>query len=116
MFLLTALVAQTAVRVEVLNFQAGNYLPRTDRNSDGTLAGQWRVSLENSPRDQLRGLVATFGLLQYPLAPLLLIFAIIVLLKSSRPWVKVGAMLSLVLSTIAMSLMFYREYYQSLGW
>ena len=117
MFLLTALVVQTAVRVEVLNFQAGNYLPRTDRNPDGTLAdGKWRVSLENSPRDQLRGLVATSGLLQYLLSPLLLVFAIVVLLKSSRSWVKVGATLSLVLSVIAMSFMFYREYYQSLGW
>jgi len=117
MFLLTAFVVQTAVRVEVLNFQAGNYLPRTDRNLDGSLAdGKWRVSLENSPRDQLRGLVATFGLLQYLLAPLLLIFAIMMLLKSSRSWVKIGATLSLVVSTIAMSLMFYREYYESLGW
>jgi hypothetical protein len=117
MFLLTALVVQTAVRVEVLNFQAGNYLPRSDRNPDGTLAdGKWRVSPENSPRDQLRGLVATFGLMQYLLSPLLLIFAIVLLFKSRRFWDKAGAIFSMVLSTIAMSLMFYREYYQSLGW
>jgi hypothetical protein len=117
MFLLTVFVVQTAVRVEVLNIQAGDYLPRKDRNPDGTLAdGKWRVSLENTPRDRLRGLVETFGLLQYVLAPLLLGVAIVVLLKSSRSWVKVGATLSLVLSVIAMSLMFYREYYQSLGW
>lgn len=69
MFLLTALVLQTDVRIEVLNFQAGSYLPRKDRNPDGTLAdGKWRVSLENSPRDQLRALVGTYGLLQYLLA------------------------------------------------
>jgi hypothetical protein len=117
MFLLTAFVVQTAVRVEVLNFQAGNYLPRTDRNPDGTLAdGKWRESLENNPRDQLRDLVATFGLLQYLLAPLLLIFAIVVLLKSSRSWAKICVTLSLVVSTIAISRMLYREYYQSLGW
>jgi len=117
MFLLTAFVVQTAVRIEVLNFQAGSYLPRKDRNPDGTLAyGKWRVSLENGPRDRLRALVETFGLLQYLLAPLLLIFAIFVLLKSRRSWVKIGATLSLVVSTIAMSLTLYREYYQSLGW
>jgi len=116
MFLLTAFVVQTAVRIEVLNFQAGSYLPRKDRNPDGTLAdGKWRVSLENGPRDRLRALVETFGLLQYLLAPLLLIFAIFVLLKSRRSWVKIGATLSLVVSTIAMSLTLYREYYQSLG-
>ena len=117
MYLLMAFVVQTAVRVEVLNFQAGNYLPRADRNSDGTLAdGKWRLSLENSPRDQLHRLVATFGLLQYFLAPLLLIFAIVVLLKSSRSWARIGATFSLVAATIAISLMLYREYYQSLGW
>jgi hypothetical protein len=118
LFILTAVVFQTAVRIEVLNFQAGSYLPRKDRNPDGTLAdGKWRVSsLENGPRDQLRGLVETFGLLQYLLAPLLLIFAIFVFLKSSRSWLKVGATLSLVLSIIAISLMLYRQYYQSLGW
>jgi len=116
MFLLTAFVVQTAVRIEVLNFQAGSYLPRKDRNPDGTLAdGKWRVSLENGPRDRLRALVETFGLLQYLLAPLLLIFAIFVLLKSRRSWVKIGATLSLVVSTIAMSFTLYREYYQSLG-
>jgi hypothetical protein len=117
MFLLTTIVLQTAVRIEVLNFQAGSYLPRKDRNPDGTLAdGKWRLSLENSPRDKLRALVETFGLLQYLLAPLLLIFAIIVLLKSRRSWIKIGAMLSLLASTCAMSLALYREYYQSLGW
>src|SRR5262245_1116974 len=90
MFLLTAFVLQTAVRIEVLNFQAGSYLPRKDLNADGTLAdGKWRVSsLENSPRDRLRSLVATFGLFQYFLAPLLLIFPIIVLLKSSKSWIR----------------------------
>jgi hypothetical protein len=118
LFILTAVVFQTAVRIEVLNSQSGSYLPRKDRNPDGTLAdGKWRVSsLVNGPRDQLLGLVETFGLLQYLLAPLLLIFAIIVFLKSSRSWIKVGATLSLVVSIIAISLMLYRQYYQSLGW
>ena len=115
MFLLTAFVIQTAVRIEVLNFRAGNYLPR--KNLDGTVAdGKWRASLDNGPRDRLRELVQTFGLLQYVLAPLSLILAILVLLKASRSWVKIGAKLSSLASTFAIALMFYREYYQSLGW
>jgi hypothetical protein len=58
MLLLTACVLQTAIRVEVLNARAGHYLPRADRNRDGTLAdGKWRRSPDNSPRDQLRDLV-----------------------------------------------------------
>jgi hypothetical protein len=118
LFILTTVVFQTAVRIEVLNFHAGSYLPRKDRNPDGTFGdGKWRLSsVENGPRDQLRGLVETFGLLQYLLAPLLLIFAIIVFLKSSRSSLKVGATLSLVVSIISISLMLYRQYYQSLGW
>jgi hypothetical protein len=117
MFLLTAVVVQTAVRVEVLNYQAGSYLPRTDRDADGSFAdGQWRLSTENTPRDQLRGLVSTWGLLQYVLAPLLLIIAVVVFLKSRRSWLTIAATLSVVVAGIAISLALYREYYPSLTW
>jgi hypothetical protein len=65
MILLTALVLQTAARIEVLNMRAGNYLPRSDSSPDGSFAdGEWRISQENTSRDQLRGLVETFGLTQ----------------------------------------------------
>ena len=117
MFLLTAFVVQTAVRVEVLNYQAGNYLPRADRNADGTFAdGKWRLSTENTPRDQLRGLVGTWGLLQYVLAPLLLMIAVIIFLKSRRSWLTMAATLGVVVASLAISLAFYREYFPSLGW
>ena len=117
MFLLTAVVVQTAVRVEVLNYRADNYLPRRDRNADGTFAdGTWRRSMENNPRDLLRDLVSTWGLLQYVLAPLLLIVAVVVFLKSKRSWVTAAATFSVVVASVAISLALYRAYYPSLAW
>ena len=65
MLLLTAFVMHSAARIELLNMRAGYYLPRSDRNPDGTFTdGKWRISQENGPRDQLRAAVQTFGLLQ----------------------------------------------------
>jgi hypothetical protein len=114
---LTVVVLHTAVRIEVLNIQAGNYLPRKDRNPDGTLAdGKWRVSGENTPRDRMRDVVQTAGLQQYFLAPLLLILSIIVSAMSIRPWARATGMLSGSVAAIAITLMLYRQYFQSLGW
>jgi len=114
---LTALVLQSAVRIEVLNVRAGNYLPRSDRGPDGTLTdGKWRISQEKVARDQLRAVVQTFGLLQYVLAPLLLIFSLAVFFKARGSWASVAATLSVFAAVIAISLMLYREYFQSLGW
>lgn len=116
MILLTAFVLQSAARIEILNMRAGNYLPRSDRNPVDSLAdGKWRISQENTSRDQLRGLVQTLGLLQYVLAPLLLILAIAVFLKSRGSRAKVAAAFSVFVATIAISLMLYREYFQSLS-
>jgi hypothetical protein len=117
MILLAAFVIQTAARIEVLNSQAGNYLPRQDRNPDGTFAdGKWRASLESTPRDQLRGVVQTLGRLQYLLAPGLLILAVAVSLRSRVSWTKVAGAVSVFVAVIAAWLMLYRGYYQSLGW
>ena len=117
MILLAAFVIQTAARIEVLNTQAGNYLPRKDRNPDGTFAdGKWRASLENTPRDQLRSVVQTVGQLQYLLAPLLLILAVAVSLRSRKSWEKVAGAACGFVAVIAVLLMLYRGYYQSLGW
>lgn len=45
MLLLVSFVFTTAVRIEILNAQAGYYLPRQDRQPDGRFAdGKWRVS------------------------------------------------------------------------
>ena len=117
MILLTAFVLHSAVRIEVLNMRAGNYLPRSDRNPDGTFSdGKWRLSQENTPRDQLRTAVESLGLSQYILAPLLAILALAVFFKSKTSWTKRVATVSVVVAAIAISLMFYRQYYQSLGW
>lgn len=117
MIFLTAFVLHAAARIEVLNVRAGNYLPRSDRNPDGTFSdGKWRISQENTPRDQLRTAVQTLGLRQYVLAPLLLILALAVFLKTGRSWAKATATFSVVVAAIAISLMLYREYYPSLGW
>ena len=117
MILLAVFVLHTTTRIEVLNIRSGNYLPRKDRNPDGTFTdGKWRASQENSPREQLRNFVQTAGLLQYLLAPLLLILSIVVALKSMRPWARATGVVSGAVAVIAITLMLYREYYQSLGW
>lgn len=117
LMLLTAVVLHSAVRIEMLNMQAGNYLPRRDRNPDGTLTdGTWRLSEENSARDQLRTAVQTFGLMQYVFAPLLLFFSLAVFFKTRGLWVGVAATLSVSSAVVAISLMLYRDYYGSLGW
>ncbi|HEX6730600.1 MAG TPA: hypothetical protein VF074_11335 [Pyrinomonadaceae bacterium] len=116
MILLTAFVLHSAARIEILNMQADNYIPRTDRNADGELTdGKWRISEENTARDQLRAAVQTFGLLQYLLAPLLSILALVAFFRSRTSWSKRAATVSMVVAAIAISLMLYREYYQSLG-
>ena len=117
LMLLTAFVVHSAARIEVLNIQVGSYLPRRDRDLDGNLTdGKWRISPENSPRDQLREAVQTFGLMQYVLAPVLLIFSLAVFFKTRRSRASVAATFSVFVAAIAISLMLYRGYYASLGW
>ena len=117
MILLTAVVLQTAIRIEILNAKAGYFLPRKDLNTDnGFPDGKWRMSGENNPRDQLRDVVQTFGLMQYALAPSLLILAVIVAWRSRQLWAKVAGTASLISAIAAIWLMLHREYLQSLGW
>ncbi len=117
LMLLTAFVLHSAARIEVLNVRAGNYLPRRDRGPDGSLTdGKWRSSPENTARDQLRAAVQTFGLMQYVLAPLLLIFSLVVFFKTKKSWASVMATFSVFAAAVALSLMLYRDYFGSLGW
>ena len=116
MVLLAAFVLYTAVRIEVLNAKAGYYLPRKDRQPDGTFAdGKWRVSFENTPRDQLRSVVQTTGAMQYVMAPLLFAVAALVALKSRIKWAKVAGATGVLVAIIAVWLMLYREYWSSLA-
>lgn len=115
-FLLAAFVVYTAVRIEILNAQAGYYLPRQDKNPDGSFSdGKWRVSMNNDSRDQLRAVVEFNGLMQYLLAPVLFILSVFVIAKSQSVSAKIFAIVCLFTSIVAIYLMFYREYLSSLG-
>jgi len=117
LIVLTAVVMQTTIRIEVLNWQAGSYLPRSDRNAEDSLSdGKWRIFPDNSHRDRLRGLVQTFGVAQYVLAPLLLALAAFGTLNSKGLWTKAVAMSAMFVAAMALWLMVYREYYPSLGY
>lgn len=110
-FLLAIQVLQTAVRIELLNAQAGYYLPR---GHDGD--GKWRVSLWPSPRNELRGLVGSAGLLQYVLAPILMIASLQLLLRAPRLPFCIPAIFGICIGAAGLMLAIYREYYPSLGW
>jgi hypothetical protein len=103
-------VTTAAVRIEIQNASAGYYLPRRDKEP-----GKWRMSRENTPRDQLRGLVSTVGLFQYLLAPLLMAPAAIHATRRNTPWRRWLALGSGAVGLIALSLAFYRGYFSSLG-
>ncbi|MCM3869726.1 MAG: hypothetical protein ND895_03360 [Pyrinomonadaceae bacterium] len=115
--LLATFVLYTSLRIEYLNLRAGSYLPRQDRNADGSFSdGKWRVSSEYSPRDQLREVVATFGLMQYLIAPLLLMLTVLTVGRTKSGWGRLVGCFSLVIALFALTLMYYREYYTSLGY
>jgi len=116
MTLLTAFVFYAAARIEILNAQAGYYLPRQDKNSNDSFDdGKWRISVSAEPRDELRAAVMSYGLMQYLLAPFLLILSVFVLIKSKNAWTKILGGASAFVSLAAIYLMFYREYLSSLG-
>jgi hypothetical protein len=54
--------------------------------------------------------------MQYLLAPLLLILSVLGSVTSRRLWPRAVGALSAFVAVIAISLLLYREYYQSLGW
>src|SRR5215204_2499094 len=117
MLLLAGCVTFTAARIESLNAQVGYYLPRQGRDLGGTAAdGEWRISGGDTPRDRLRGVVQTFGLAQYLLAPALFVLAGIVSMRSRLRWARLAASAGVLVAVVAMWLMVYRGYYQSLGW
>ena len=102
-------VSSIAIRIEVQNAAAGYYLPRRDE------AGKWRMSRENTPRDQLRGLVSTVGLSQYFFAPVLMALAATRAIRPNTPlgrWLALG---SGAIALIGLGLAFYRGYFSSLG-
>ena len=116
LLLLGAVVSVTAARIEWLNWEAGSYLPRKDKLPDGSFAdGAWRVSRTSEPRDELRGLILSAGLRQYALAPLLAVGSLGFFFLSRRRIERVMTSLCFSAGVLATGLMFYREYWSSLG-
>lgn len=112
MLSLACWVCMSAIRIERVNAQAGFYLPRQDNGDDG----KWRVSPDSTPRDRLRELVMSIGLLQYVFAPILLSSGYYFLFhRSSKMRVFLGAFCGIV-GVSALILAVYRGYYSSLGW
>ena len=115
--LLAAFTLHTALRIEYLNVSAGSYLPRRDRKTDGTFSdGTWRISSEDSARDRLRQTVGTFGLVQYLAVPLLLALSLFQGFKSRARWVRTIAIGCCLIGLFALTMMYYRGYYSSLGY
>ena len=115
--LLAAVVLYTSLRIEYLNVRAGSYLPRKNGDADSSLSdGKWRISSEDTGRDQLRKVVATFGLMQYLLAPLLLALSILVVVRTKSRRAQLAGSFCCMIALLALTLMYYRGYYSSLGY
>jgi hypothetical protein len=137
----TAVLAVIAIlncwMIEIVNIEAGGYLPRKDFPPDGQNP-KWRYSpgrylLEraqtpsekrqafadmqiNEPRNKLRGLIQGTGLLQYLIAPAALVMALIWRRSEKRPLACIVADLCCVSAAFCMYMMVYRGYFSSLGW
>jgi len=111
LMLIVAIVClNTTITIEVLNAKANYYLPRNDDCADG----KWRISQYETPRDRLRGWVNGPGLLQYILAPLLLLLSIIQIKPNVSNIRKRISIICLVFSILCISVMVYRGYFSSL--
>lgn len=64
---------------------------------------------------KFRGLIETMGLIQYLLVPIGLLLSIAACRVSTR-WLKITGFACLAVNLAAGGLMFYRQYFQSLGW
>jgi hypothetical protein len=67
-------------------------------------------------RDKLHGLVSTWGLLQYLIAPVSLLWAVVLAVLKSTLRFRLVAAAAAVAALVCVVLMFYRGYFTSLGW
>lgn len=104
-------VLAIALGIEWHNYRANFYLPRTDWIND---PGKWRVSMWLQPCDELRYLVQSHGLCQYPLALILIVWSLIN--HFNRDHSKTFTLSCTAIGLFALSLAFYRGYFTSLGW
>ncbi len=114
----------TAVRIELLNADAGHILPRmSELRGTGELV-KWRshpnpTTPADIAQNQLREVVSTWGLSQYPLALATMFFALFIPYRSARRGGIPIAIISTVVMLIALAaiaLAMYRGYWSSLGW
>ncbi len=115
--------ASSAAYIEYKNAKADYFLPRQDVDPDGGwIDGTWRITAAPSkprdPRDSLRIVVQSFGLIQYPLCLGILIVAILSI-KSSRlrmnRTIRWCSCISCLIAVICFGLAIYRGYFESLG-
>ncbi len=106
-----------ALGIEWYNARAGYYLPRMDMMEDSPSVNKWRTSFFLDPRDELHSRVAGVGILQYPLAALLIACSLIGLASSRNKPIRIFLFLACTatIGIFALSLAYYRGYYTSLG-
>ena len=164
--LLAVIVVSTCIRIEILNYECGQILPRdlpentnpkwrvaamkTTRSAaerqllltrvaggDGDMSqyfdaeGAVLANVSWSPSElqyisyeveasrlngELKSLVSGMGLLQYILAPLLLVVSIVLIIKADKAVFRFVGVISAPIACVAIYFMFYREYFTSLGW
>ena len=115
LIILVAWTTSATIRIELLNAQADYYLPRTDSGADG----KWRTSMHRQPRDQLRGLIQTIGLPQYPLTLIAITASLkLAMMPRTSRSTSIGriAVICGSVATIGLTMAIYRGYYSSLGW
>ena len=99
--------------IEWKNSVAGYYLPRRDAEA----GSKWRVSYgDYTPNDQLRQLVESVGLLQYPVCLILGALAVFHFNKRENQSRRILSAIAAACSFLALCIAFYRGYFSSLGW
>lgn len=138
---LSCYVLSCGIWIDLLNARAGQILPRAVNNSGGN--PKWRVAAESALRmdsqyrieagltpisekeielhrreSQLRSAVSDYGILQYLLCPLIILFgAIWIACPAQYPTIdRAVGILTIVAGFTGIYLAWTREYLSSLGW
>lgn len=122
--LAAAVLIATAVRIELLNIEAGHVLPRPAETRDTGELVKWRLHASPTTsaevaENQLREVVRTWGLAQYPVALAIVLLALYILYGSA--WrhkipIAVFAVAVMLIAHCAIGLAAHRGYWSSLAW
>lgn len=119
-----AILLTTTLRIEHLNAAAGDILPRTQLHGDGTLT-KWRLPATSATPQQsaeirLRAVVASWGLIQYPLSIATTAFAVVGIFSPGqrrRPTYALAAdLVAGLIAAACFAIACMRGYASSLGW